>query len=97
MPFSGPNDKKIPDNVRREREELRRQWVAIWNRSFNQAVKLGLSEKEAEAEAFRLANGALAKRKEGERSPGVKVMSQGVRAVEFDDGVKVWSGVEKGE
>lgn len=43
MPYSGPNDSKLPDAVKKLPGEKRRQWVAI----FNRVLSSGKSEQEA--------------------------------------------------
>ena len=64
MPYSGPQDKKLPSNVKKMPAKKRRRWVAIFNSTFkncrSQAQGGGKgSPKRCETMAFRFANGAV--------------------------------------
>lgn len=59
MPYSGANDPDLPDNVKGLPENDRRQWVSIWNGSFDKCIMDGSSPDNCEGVAFRNANGVL--------------------------------------
>jgi len=54
MPYTGPEDKNLPDNVKELPPELRAQWVEVWNSVYEKT--------EDEGEATRQANGVIARR-----------------------------------
>jgi len=53
MPYSGPDDPKLPSNVRRLSPKRRRQWVHVWNSVHKQT--------NDEHRAFAAANAAIKK------------------------------------
>lgn len=57
MPYSGPDDKSLPSNVKELGDEQRRQWVYVFNSAQARCEKRG--GKKCEAFAFRNANGVL--------------------------------------
>lgn len=57
MPYSGPNDDKLPDNVKELSEKRRSQWVSIWNDAYAACEKGG--GDDCEAAAFKAANGVV--------------------------------------
>lgn len=57
MPFSGPSDSKLPNNVKVLPVADRRRWVAVWNSSY--AACQRDNGEDCEATAFRQANGVL--------------------------------------
>ncbi|KKK61600.1 hypothetical protein LCGC14_3012730, partial [marine sediment metagenome] len=57
MPYSGPNDSKLPKNVRALSIARRKQWVNVFNSSFEACKKAGRSE--CDGEAMRKANGVV--------------------------------------
>ena len=59
MPFTGPNDSKLPSNVEGLSIDLRRQWVGAWNGRFEECQSDGGSADECESSAFAVANGAI--------------------------------------
>lgn len=60
MPFSGPGDPELPDNVKKLPATKKRQWVSVFNSAFAKCMKEGGSD--CEGSAFRQANSvALAK------------------------------------
>lgn len=59
MPFSGPDDSKLPSNVRRLPVGKRRQWVAVWNSTFSSCRRDGGSVSSCEGRAFPIANGVV--------------------------------------
>jgi hypothetical protein len=61
MPYSGPNDSKIPSHVPKGKKA---QWVKVWNSTYNSCVADGGSTKSCEAKAFKTANGVIKKRSE---------------------------------
>jgi hypothetical protein len=65
MPYSGPNDPQLPDNVQALPEAARAQWVEVWNRSYEDCIDEGGEVSECEGVAFRNANG-VANEREGE-------------------------------
>lgn len=56
MPYSGPGDPKLPSNVKKLPEKKRRQWVTVWNSTFERCSD---SKDECEAKAFKAANAAV--------------------------------------
>lgn len=79
MPYSGPKDKDIPDNVP---EDKKAQWVEIWNNTYSSCISDGGSAKSCETKAFKSANGAIKERS--------GVMKRGFLGVmnEFVEGIK---------
>jgi hypothetical protein len=57
MPFSGPNDPELPDQVQEMPEEKRDLWVSTWNAAFDRCVNE--SGEDCEGKAFRIANSAI--------------------------------------
>jgi len=58
MPYSGPDDKSLPSNVKKMPLNKKKQWVHVWNSAFSSCMKKdGASEKECESSAFAQANG----------------------------------------
>jgi len=57
MPYNGPNDKKLPKNVRLLAIEDRKRWVDTWNSVFEQCSLK--NEEDCEARAFAVANSAI--------------------------------------
>ncbi|KKN69210.1 hypothetical protein LCGC14_0443860 [marine sediment metagenome] len=51
MPFSGPGDPSLPTHVKRLSAKRRRQWVAVWNSTFDR--------EGDEGRAFAAANSAV--------------------------------------
>ena len=51
MPFTGPDDPKLPANVKRRSRRVRARWAAVWNSVFERTGD--------EAAAFRQANGVI--------------------------------------
>ncbi len=58
-PYAGPGDDKLPEWVQKLPEEKRKQWVAVWNDVYAQALKDGMNQREAEGKAFRVASGVV--------------------------------------
>lgn len=69
MPYNSVSE--VPDHVPKDKRE---QWMAVWNKTYQSALNDGKSKKEAEAEAFRMANGVVKKTEEG-KAMTVKVNS----------------------
>lgn len=59
MPYSGPEDPSLPANVKRLPAVKRRQWVHIWNSTYEGCISDGGSTATCEANAFRNANGVV--------------------------------------
>lgn len=58
MPYSGPDDEKLPANVKKMPSKKRRQWVHVWNGAFDTCMKKdGAKKDECESSAFAQANG----------------------------------------
>ncbi len=51
MPYSGPNDDKLPDHVKKMSAKKRAQWVKVWMATYN--------ESHDEGKAFKYANGVV--------------------------------------
>jgi HK97 family phage prohead protease len=60
MPYSKPSEAPsyIPD-------DKKKQWIEVWNSVYDKAKKDGKSDNDAEAEAFKQANGVIKKEKSG--------------------------------
>lgn len=66
MPYSGANDVDLPSNVQAMPQAKREQWVAIFNKTYNNCRKDSVgggagSAKNCESLAFRIANGSVKK------------------------------------
>jgi len=59
MPYSGPNDDKLPKNVSNLPEGERARWVEIWNSAYEKCQEE--HGEDCEASAFRQANGVVLK------------------------------------
>ena len=61
MPFTGPGDDTLPDHIKEKAENVRAQWVEVWNSSFATCMK---DERKTtatcEGEAFQRANSVIA-------------------------------------
>src|SRR3990172_6267620 len=57
--YSGPDDEKLPENVKGKPKKAREQWVGVSNSTFNRARKDGHTVTEAEQMAFKMANGVM--------------------------------------
>jgi len=60
MPYSGPDDARIPDNVP---DGKKAQWVNVWNNTYNDCIDAGGSKSTCETKAFKVANGVIKKKK----------------------------------
>jgi hypothetical protein len=60
MPYSGPNDEKIPDHVP---EKKKAQWVKVWNNTYASCISDGGGKSSCETKAFKAANGAIKRSK----------------------------------
>ena len=69
MPFSGPNDPELPDNIQALPEEKRNQWVSAWNAAFDRCVNE--SGEDCEGVAFRIANSAIEEEEEAEAETSI--------------------------
>ncbi len=58
MPYSGPNDGKLPDYIKELGSDDRAQWVEIFNDTYDTCIEDG-TEEECETEAFKKANGVV--------------------------------------
>lgn len=63
MPYSGPDDKKLPANVLKMGKSARTQWVEVFNGAHASCMKEGGKESDCEASAFKQANGVMKKEK----------------------------------
>lgn len=61
MPYTGPNDPKLPDKVKRQNAQWRKQWVAAYNNSHSDCIKGGGDSKDCENRAFAIATAAAQK------------------------------------
>ncbi len=65
MPYSGPDDETLPANVQKLPAALKKQWIAVFNDSFDNCKNPkigGGAGKDCETVAFRMANGVIKKR-----------------------------------
>jgi hypothetical protein len=68
MPYSGPGDESLPDNVKEMPEGDRAQWVEVFNSAMKSCLADGGGQDACETSAFKQANGMM---KKGERGgPG---------------------------
>lgn len=75
MPYSGPNDPKLPANVQKLPEEKRSQWVHVWNNSYQKCQKDGGGN--CESVAFRNANGVALADMQTRDINGVEILREG--------------------
>ena len=68
MPYSGPNDEKLPENVRALPENKRAQWVEMWNSVYAACIEDDGEAETCETSAFRQANAVI--KEEAENSEG---------------------------
>ena len=59
MPFSGPNDSKLPSNVADKPQSVRARYVRVWNGTFASCQRENGSRQECETLAFQVANAQL--------------------------------------
>ncbi len=59
MPFTGPDDKKLPDNVASMSEKRRKQFVAVFNSAHEKCMADGGDDKKCEGAAFTQAHGVV--------------------------------------
>jgi hypothetical protein len=59
MPYSGPNDSKLPDHVAELPIDDREKWVGTWNGVYDDCIEDGGSKDNCEEKAFVAANGTL--------------------------------------
>lgn len=64
MPYT-IDDPDLPENVKSLPADKRRQWVHVWNSSFDGCIEDGGESDECEAIAFRNANGVVNDQEEG--------------------------------
>lgn len=81
MPYSGPNDTKIPSHVPAGK---RAQWVRVWNSTFAACQKAG--GEDCEGRSFRAANGVIKKRaqesRESDRRMGTHILAERIELLE---------------
>lgn len=65
MPYSGPDDDKLPEAVQKLPESKRAIWVNVWNSAYKRCKDEGGGD-ECEASAFAQANGVAMKESAGE-------------------------------
>jgi len=75
MPYSGPDDPKLPANVKSLPADKRSQWIQIWNRSFAACMKGGGGN--CEQISFRNANGVVLSDMMTRDLEGVEVLREG--------------------
>lgn len=61
MPYTGPDDEKLPENVKKLDKGKRAQWVEVWNSAHKKCMADGGDTKTCEMSAFKQANGVAAK------------------------------------
>ncbi|KKN49184.1 hypothetical protein LCGC14_0645250 [marine sediment metagenome] len=78
MPYSGPDDKSLPSNVKKKSKGKRKQWIAIFNSTFKACKKKGGKKKTCDSKAFKVANGVL---KEKSMDNIVATVVEGLRKI----------------
>lgn len=66
MPYSGKDDDSLPSNVKAMPDNVRAQWVKVFNSTYQSCVDNGGDSSECEGKAFRYANGVAKKQMEQE-------------------------------
>lgn len=64
MPYSGPGDDSLPDNIKDLPEDDRAQWVEVWNSAYASCIDDGGEPGTCESSAFAQANGVVLKEEE---------------------------------
>lgn len=59
MPYSGPDDPKLPSNVKKRGRRARSQWVNIWNSVFRRTRDEGAAFRQANSVVTEAADGVL--------------------------------------
>ena len=59
MPYSGPEDPKLPDYIQEKPLADREKWVAVWNDSYSSCISDGGSTEDCESEAFAAASASI--------------------------------------
>jgi len=65
MPYSGPGDDNLPDNIKDLPEDDRAQWVEVWNSAYASCIDDGGEPDACESSAFAQANGVVLKEERG--------------------------------
>jgi hypothetical protein len=65
MPYTGPEDETLPENVQGLDEETRSAWVARWNETYETCVADDGAETDCETRAFAVANALIEGEGEG--------------------------------
>lgn len=63
MPYSGSSDSSLPDNVKKMPAKKKKQWVAIFNDTYNSCIDDGGKTDSCETKAFKAANGTVKQEK----------------------------------
>ena len=64
MPYTGPGDDNLPDNIKDLPEDDRAQWVEVWNSAYSSFIDDGGEPDACESSAFAQANGVVLKEEE---------------------------------
>jgi len=59
MPYTGPSDDSLPENVKKMSKGDRARWVEVWNSAHKKCVDDGGDTKTCETSAFAQANGVV--------------------------------------
>ena len=57
MPYTGPGDDSLPDNIKDLPEDDRARWVEVWNSAYSSCIDDGGESDTCESSAFAQANG----------------------------------------
>lgn len=96
MPYENENDPKLPERIRGLSAGVRRRWIAVWNNTFDRCQAQGGDTSDCEGEAFRNANGVIAKGKyDGiDFKPPAGVKAAAKRGLKLHEEGKTGSGIE---
>lgn len=82
MPYSGPGDPKLPDNVKKLSEQKREQWVGAWNGAYEDCQSD--DGDDCEGRAFAVANAAVKERDTLTAQGNLVVNQDGETVQEFE-------------
>jgi hypothetical protein len=81
MPYTGPDDEKLPDNVKKLAASKRARWVEIWNSAYQDCIDNGGNGGDCEASAFAQANGVMFASEQGRTYTPPKAAQENAKKV----------------